>query len=214
MNKESLIAAGCTEELATKIMSMHRQAIDGNYIPKATFETEREKVKGLTQQVADRDRQITELGAFKGTAEQLQTKVTELEIQNKEAKEKYDADLLNAQRDAAIRLDIADSVIDPDDVIPKLDQTKIIYEDGKIKSGLKEQIDALKQSKPHYFKSTEGGKEGLPKGWLFGNTPQEGSHEGTKGTEKTDAQKFGEMLASSKMTGANAAEKAATAYFK
>lgn len=211
MNKESLIAAGFTEEQATKIMQMHQQAIDGNYVPKATFEAERDKVKSLTTQVADRDKQITELGTFKGTAEQLKTKVEELEKQNKEASDKYAADLLQTQKDAAIRFDIAGSVIDPDDVLPKLDQSKIVFKDGKIESGLTEQLDALKKSKPHYFKPEDKGGEGIPKGWLFGNTPPEGDK---GGTEKTDAQKFGEMLAASKLSGSNAAEKAANAYFK
>ena len=213
MNKQTLIAAGFTEEQATKILEMHQQSIDGNYVPKATFDAEREKNKNLTTQVADRDKQINELGSFKGTAEQLQTKVADLEKANKDAKDKYDADLLAFQKEAAIRLNIANSVIDPDDVIPKLDQSKIVFKEGKIESGLTEQMDALKQSKPHYFKAEESGSQGMPKGWVFGNTPSEGSD--NKGGEgKTDAQKFGEMLAASKMSGATAADKAAETYFK
>ena len=148
MNKESLVAAGFTEEQATEIMKLHQKAIDGNYVPKTTFEAEREKSKNLTAQVADRDKQITEPGTFKGTAEQLQTKVADLENQNKEAKKKFDADLLQAQKDAAIRFDIANSVIDPDDILPKLDQGKIVFKDGKIASGLTEQLDEMKKSKP------------------------------------------------------------------
>lgn len=215
MNKETLIAAGFTEEQATKILQMHQQAIDGNYVPKATFNAEHETVKSLKAQVADRDKQITELGTFKGTAEQLQTKVADLEKQNKEAKEKFEADLLQAQKDAAIRLDIASRVIDADDVLPKLDQTKIVFKDGKIASGLTEQLDELQKSKPHYFKQEDKKEDGIPKGWLFGNTPQEGSDNGGKGgSEKTEAQKFGEMLAASKMSGNNAAEKVAETYFK
>ena len=213
MNKESLIAAGFTEEQATTILGLHQKAIDGNYVTKAAFNVELEKVKNLNTQIADRDKQITELGAFKGTAEQLQTKVADLEKQNKEAKDKFDADLLQAQKDAAIRIDIAGSVIDPDDIVPKLDQSKIVFKDGKIESGLTEQLDELKKSKPHYFKTEDKGTEGSPKGWIFGKTPPEGSDGGNGGTEKTDAQKFGEMLAASKMSGTTAADKAAKAYF-
>ena len=215
MNKESLIAAGYTEAQATEIMTMHQKAIDGNYVPKATFDAEREKSKNLTTQVADRDKQIAELGAFKGTAEELQTKVSNLEQQNKEAKEKFEADLLQAQKDAAIRFDIAGRVIDPDDVIPKLDQTKIVFKDGKIASGLKEQLDEMQKSKPHYFKQENNKDDGLPKGWLFGNTPAGSSDNGGKGNnEKSDAQKFGEMLAASKKSGNTVAEKVADTYFK
>ena len=214
MNKESLIAAGYTEAQATDIMAMHQKAIDGNYVPKATFDAEREKSKNLTTQLADRDKQITELGGFKGTAEELKTKVADLEKQNKEAKEKFDADLLQAQKDAAIRFDIAGRVIDPDDVIPKLDQTKIVFKDGKIESGLKEQLDEMQKSKPHYFKQEESKNNGLPNGWIFGKTPTESSDNGKGGNEKTDAQKFGELLAASKKSGNSAAEKVAETYFK
>lgn len=214
MTKESLIAAGFTEEQATKIMKMHTKAIDGNYVPKATFDAERDKSKNLTAQVADRDKQITELGTFKGTAEQLQTKVAELENQNKEAKTKFEADLLQAQKDAAIRFDIANSVIDPDDVLPKLDQTKIVFKEGKIASGLTEQLDEIKKSKPHYFKAEKKEQEGIPQGWLFGKTPPEGGDDGKGGGTKSEAEKFGEMLAGSKLSGTTAAEKAAETYFK
>jgi len=214
MNKESLIAAGFTEEQAAKIMEMHKKAIDGNYVPKATFEAEREKCKNLTAQVAERDKQIAELGTFKGTAEQLQTKVAELEKQNKEAKDKFEADLLQAQKEAAIRFDIASSVIDPDDVLPKLDQSKIVFKDGKIVSGLTEQLDELKKSKPHYFKTEKKDPEGIPQGWLFGKTPPESSDEGESGGEKSEAELFGEMLAGFKLSSTTAAEKAAETYFK
>lgn len=219
MTKEALIAKGFTEQQAEEILKIHREAIDGNYVPKATFEAERTKSKNLSDQLADRDKQITELGKFKGTAEELQNKVTQLENDNKAAKEKYDADLLNAQRDAAVRLEIASIVIDPDDVIPKLDASKIVFKDGKIESGLTEQLDALKQSKPHYFKNPDNsgnsGNSGLPNGWLFGQSPEEGSEKGGAGnTGKTDAEKLGELLAASKLSGASAAEKAADVYFK
>ena len=213
MNRETLIAAGYTEEQAKQILELHQQSIDGNYVPKATFNAERESVKNLKAQVADRDKQITELGTFKGTAEQLQKRVSELEKQNKEAQEKFEADLLQAQKDAAIRLDISSRVIDADDVLPKLDQSKIVFKDGKIEAGLTEQLNELQKSKPHYFKQ-ENKEDGLPKGWLFGKTPDESSHGDNGGTAKTEAEKFGEMLAASKMSGNNAAEKVAETYFK
>lgn len=212
MNRESLIAAGFTEEQASKIMEMHQAAINGHYVPKATFDAEREKSKNLTTQLGERDKQITELGTFKGTAEQLQSRVAELEKQNKEAQEKFDADLLQAQQDAAIRLDITSRVIDADDVLPKLDKSKIVFKEGKIVSGLTEQLDELQKSKPHYFKQ-EKANDGLPNGWLFGNTPSDSSDNGGGDNQKTDAQKFGEMLAASKKSGETAAKKAADAYF-
>lgn len=213
MTKEALMALGFTEEQATTIIQMHQKAIDGNYIPKATFEAEREKAKTLTAQVEERDTQINELGKFKGTAEQLQIKVTALEEQNKEAKIKHEAELLQAQKEATIRFDIYNDVVDTEDIIPKLDQSTIVFKDGKIVSGLKEQLEELKKSKPHYFKTAEAKPEGIPQGWLFGSTPPESGDDKSGGT-KSDAEKFGELLASSKLSGNKVADKAADTYFK
>lgn len=213
MTKEALMALGFTEEQAATIIQMHQKAIDGNYIPKATFEAEREKAKTLTAQVEERDTQISELGKFKGTAEQLQIKVTALEEQNKEAKTKHEAELLQAQKEATIRFDISGDVIDTEDIIPKLDQSTIVFKDGKIVSGLKEQLDEMKKSKPHYFKTAEVKQEGIPQGWLFGSTPPESGDDKSDST-KSDAEKFGELLASSKLSGNKVADKAADTYFK
>ena len=70
MTLEELTKAGFTEDQAKKILEMHQKSIDGNYIPKATFEAERQKVKDANAIIAERDKQITELGSFKGTAEE------------------------------------------------------------------------------------------------------------------------------------------------
>ena len=42
MTLEELTKAGFTEDQAKKILEMHQKSIDGNYIPKATFEAERQ----------------------------------------------------------------------------------------------------------------------------------------------------------------------------
>jgi hypothetical protein len=152
MTKEQLIAAGLTEQQADAVLKLHKDSIDGNYIPKTTFDAERNKVKELDQQVKDRDKQITELGTFKGTAEELTKKVSELETKNKTDKDAADARVTQLEQDYLIKSEIGSIVYDADDVMSKLDKTKIVFKDGKIVAGLKEQADELKKSKPHYFK--------------------------------------------------------------
>jgi len=211
MTKEALIAAGLTEEQAIKVLALHQSSIDGNYIPKVTFEAERDKVKTLNTQITDRDKQIAELGSFKGTAEQLQAKVTALEASNKTASDKFAAYLLKAQQEVTIRMEILNKVVDVDDVLPKLDITKVVFKDGKIESGLTEQLDTLKKAKPHYFKE-EGTGGTKPNGWtLLGNTHPAGSDD--KGT-KSEAELFGIALAKQKQDAAGVAAKAADHYFK
>jgi hypothetical protein len=112
-----------------------------------------------------------------------------------------------------IRGQISSVVYDTDDVMSKLDTTKIVIKEGKIVSGLTEQIDALKKSKPHYFKKEGGGEAaGLPGGWVpFGRTPPAG---GEPDNNNDDGSKFGMELAKSKSVGETASKKAADIYFK
>ena len=208
--KEQLIAQGLTEAQADAIIKMHKDAIDGNYIPKATFEAERDKVKNLNTEVENRDKQIKELGTFKGTAEDLQKKVTDLEAANKAAKDEFDAKLLKLNQESAVKADIIGQVVDVDDVLPKLDFTKIKFNDGKIESGLTEQLDELKKTKPHYFKTEQ--KSGNPVGWIFGKTPTDGNDK-TPPAESKEAL-FGKQLAESQLGGAGVAKKAQDYYFK
>lgn len=212
MNEETLISAGLTEELAKKVIQLHQKAIDGNYVPKATFEAEREKVKTHTATIAERDKQITELGKFKGSAEELTTKVAELEKQNKEDKEAFDEQLRVAQEDALLRTELLGKVHDPEDVITKLDRKLISIKDGKIESGLSEQLTKLKEAKPHYFK-TEEKQEGPPAGWLWGDPPAEGG-DNKNDKKPTEAEQLGAFMAKVKLAGSAAVEKAAETYFR
>ena len=52
MTLEELTKAGFTEDQSKKILEMHQKSIDGNYIPKATFEAERQKVKDANATIA------------------------------------------------------------------------------------------------------------------------------------------------------------------
>lgn len=212
MNLQALIAAGFTEEQAKKILEMHQQAINGNYVPKATFDAEREKLKTANETIAERDKQITELGKFKGTAEELQTKVTELTTANETAKQENDAKIKEMETQYAVKFALVDKVHNPEDIIPKLDLTKLTIKDGVVTAGLVEQLDAIKKTHAYYFKPEGGQGEGaqggqgqqnqqnggLPSGWnLFGTTPA-----GGKSSETTDpAEAFGAALAEEQMQG-------------
>lgn len=210
MNKEQLIAAGFTEAQADAILKLHKDAIDGNYVPKATFEAEREKVKNLNTEVSNRDTQINELGKFKGIAEELQTKVTQLETANAQAKAGFEQQLKELTQKTLVTSSIRDLVLDVEDVIPKLDFSKITFKDDKIESGLTEQLENLKQAKPHYFKTEK--QDTTPKGWVFGKTPQEGN-EDNKGKDN-EFVAFGKQLAQTKVASGDVAKKVADNYFK
>lgn len=212
MTLEELMKQGLTEEQAKKVLEMHKSAIDGHYVPKETFEAERQKVKDANATIADRDKQISELGKFKGTAEELQKKVDDLTTANTTAKTEYEQKIAKMEQDAAIKLAVADKVFSVDDILPKLDATKITFKDGAVVDGLVEQLDAIKKTSPHYFKPEEkGGNGGLPLGWKpFGPTPKDG--EG--GSTASDEEKFGKDLAQAVTASDTFAQKANDLYFK
>ena len=214
MKLEDLLKEGFTEDQAKKILELHKKAIDGNFVPKETFNAEREKLKTANETIADRDKQITELGKFKGTAEELQKKVDDLTAQNTKSAEEYEAKLKDMEETTAIRAAIGDQVHSVDDIMPKLDRTKMTIKDGKVVAGLVEQMDAIKKASPHYFKEVkgDGGKGGFPGGWQpFGKSPEEGN-KGQGGADS--AAEFGKSLAKAQSQGMASTQKAADMYFK
>ena len=214
MKLEDLIKEGFTEDQAKKILEIHKKAIDGNYVPKATFDAERDKLKTASETSADREKQMTELGEFKGTAEELQKKVDDLTADNTKKTQEYEAKLKDVEETAAIRAAITDQVHSADDIMPKLDRTKLTIKDGKVVAGLVEQMDAIKKDSPHYFKESrgdEGGKGGFPGGWHpFGKSPDESKGQG--GADS--AAEFGKSLAKAQAQGMSSTQKAADIYFK
>ena len=213
MKLENLIKEGFTEDQAKKILELHKQAIDGNYVPKDTFEAERTKVKEANETIADRDKQIAELGKFKGTAEELQKKVDDLTAENDKAKKEYEDKLKEAEELTAIRTAVSDRVHNADDILSRLDRTKLTITDGKVVAGLVEQLDAISKTHPHYFKEAKGddGKPGLPWGWHpSGKSPDESKGSGTQDS----AAEFGKSLAKAQSQGISSTQKASDIYFK
>lgn len=211
MKLEDLLQLGLENDKAKNILALHKQAIDGNYVPKETFNAERDKVKALNDTIADRDKQIADLGKFKGTAEELQAKVDALTTQNTKDKEAYEAKLKEVQESSAIRTAIGDRVYSVDDIIPRLDRTKLVIADGKVVAGLDEQLKSIQEASPHYFKEDKPAPNTVPGGWNpWGSSPKEGN----KGEEGNAAAEFGKSLAKAQSQGISATQKASEIYFK
>ena len=212
MKLEDLTKEGFTEDQAKKILALHKRAIDGNYVPKETFNAERDKVKTANDTIAERDKQIAELGKFKGNAEELPKKVDELTESNAKKDEEHKAKLKDMEETMAIRATIADQVHSADDIMPRLDRSKLTFKDGKVVAGLVEQMDAIKKTSPHYFKESKGGNNGgMPGGWHpFGKSPDENNSQGGDGS----AVEFGKNLAKAQSQGIAHTNKAADIYFK
>ncbi|MFJ7971312.1 phage scaffolding protein [Psychrobacillus sp. NPDC096389] len=195
MNKEQLIALGLTEEQANKVIEGY-----GPTIPKSRFDDVNNTKKQLELDIASRDKQLEELK--KVDAAGLQTKITELQQENADAKVKYENDLKETQLYSAIKFALAGKVHDADIAITQIDKKLIELDaEGKVTKGLDEQLKTLQESKPFLFvpettqtfkgvipvTPVEKDKDGNPVAGSYGKQLAETSNQGAK--ELADAQK-------------------------
>ena len=130
-----------TEDIDKKIASY----IGKNFVSKADFRAESDKVKNLEGQIAERDSQLEELKKVDTAG--LQATITQLQNENKQAKAKYDSDIAAMKLDSAIDAAITaakgknaraiKALITPGSV--KLDK------DGKLE-GFDDQLKAIRES--------------------------------------------------------------------
>ncbi len=151
-----------------------------NAVPKDTYNTLAEVKKQLEKDVYTRDKQIEDLK--KVDAAGLQSTIEKLQKENKEAKDKYEADMKELTLTNAIKMAIADKAQDTDLVAGLVDKAKLVLgDDGKI-TGLDEQIKGLKESKAFLF------KEEKQEGPTFkGFKPVEGKEKGNENDSSTSA---------------------------
>ena len=206
MTKEQLLAAGFTEEQATNILKLHKEAIDGNYVAKHRFDEVNTELKTTKEQVIERDKQITELKKFEGDSKALQEKITALENENAAKDKEYKANLALERKKNAIKLALLeDENGKPHDVdmvmgLFNLEQVVIDEATGKISSGFKEQNDAIRKEKAFLFSPKEDvnkGGDGKPAGWKPAGTPPADGDKGGGGADPSVS--YGKSLAQIKL---------------
>ena len=145
MNKEALIALGLTPEQADKVIEGY-----GTTIPKSRFDEVNTSKKQLETDLASRDKQLEALKKVDATG--LKAKITELQQENTDAKEKYEKELKETQLSGAIKLALAGKVHDSDIATSLIDKALIELDtEGKVTKGLDEQLKTLQESKPFLF---------------------------------------------------------------
>ena len=214
MTQESLVASGFTQEQAKQILDAHKAAISGSYIPKARFDEVNTQLTTANATIAERDTQIKSLEAFKGTNEELQAKVTQLQADN-QAKDAEMKKALETERvtNAAIN-SLTGKAHDPNLVLSQIDMSRVtLGQDGKL-SGFDEQVKSLQEAKKFLFvegtepKDTPNPYAGFK---VVGKTPVDGN---PAQPEIKTAEDFGANLAKRKLEAQEAANKAQDHYFK
>lgn len=156
MEKEKIIALGTklgieiTEALADEIIKLHVSTLDNNYVTKARFDEVNEKNKTLTTQLSERDNSISQL---KKDLEDKPSKekVDELEKQLADKDKEHELALAQEIKKVKVISEIAGKVHDNDLIISQLNLDDITVMDNGTIIGLKEQLDALKESKGFLF---------------------------------------------------------------
>ena len=206
MTKEQLLAAGFTEEQATNILKLHKEAIDGNYVAKHRFDEVNGELKTTKEQVIERDKQITELKKFEGDSKALQEKITALETDNATKDKEYKANLALERKKNAIKLALLEDENgkphDADMVMGLFNLEQVVIDEatGKISSGFKEQNDAIRKEKAFLFSPKEDankGGDGKPAGWKPAGTPPADGDKGGGGADPSIS--FGKSLAQIKL---------------
>ncbi len=154
--KELLKNIGVAEDKMEAAEKAVKDYLDGDFVTKARFNEVNESKKSLTDQLAERDKQLTALKKSAGDNEGLKKEIETLQAANKQQKAEFEAQAKALKIETAVKLAIADSAQDTDIVAGLIDKAKLILgEDGKV-TGLTEQVEALKKDKAFLFKSAPG----------------------------------------------------------
>lgn len=151
MTLEQLLELGLSEEIAKKVIEAHQAAIKDNYVPLTRFNEVNEEKKQYKEQV---DNLNKELGKLQKQLEDNQGATETIENLKKQIKDKEE-EMIKIRKQNAIKFEVLKAnPNDVADILPHLkDESITINEDGTI-TGLKEQLDALKENKPYLFKET------------------------------------------------------------
>lgn len=196
--KEKLVNLGLTEELAQKVVDNFGTVIDGVYVTKERFNEVNNELNTAKKTISDRDKQIADLKNDENSNEELKNKITELEKQNKEAAKEAEKALAAERKSNSIKLELIGKVHNPDITMNLLKMDNIVMDDnGKVKSGLKEQLDDLKKSDSYLFipeDNNKGNNQGSnPEPYVKGATPKDG--EGGQPSNLTKGEQFAKSLA-------------------
>ena len=142
------------ETKKSKAVEDLKKIINDNYVEKAKFDEATTAKANLETQIKERDKQLETLKKTAGDKEKLEAAIKQLQEDNKSAKTKYETDLKNFRIDSAVKLKLSGTAQDVDIVAGLIDKTKLIVGDDGSVTGLDEQINPLKQSKPFLFKET------------------------------------------------------------
>lgn len=175
MKREFLENLGLSKEAVDSIMAEHGKTVQNLQSKNTELNTSLEDLKN---QIAQRDKDLKALKKQAEGSEELQKKLEDLQKQYETEKATYETKLKDMQLTSALKLTLASDVHDADLVATLLDKSKIELDgNGNIKAGLKEQLEALRESKAFLFVPKQEGSDQKFKGF----SPADGKPTGAGG---------------------------------
>lgn len=170
--EEYIASLNLADEAKMKATEGLKKFLKDNYVEKAKFDETITAKSNLEMQIKERDKQLETLKKTAGDKEKLESTIQQLQEENKSSKTKYEQDLKNLRIDSAVKLKLTNTAQDVDIVASLIDKTKLIVSDDGTVTGLDEQINPLKTSKPFLFKDVklQKNKNYEPAGGNGGNT--------------------------------------------
>lgn len=161
MKREFLKNMELTDEQIDAIMAENGKDVNGLKEQVNSLTTEKD---GLQSQLTERDTQLKDLKGKVKNSDELTAEIDKLQKANKEAKEKYEADLTAQQKSFLVDKALTDAgARNAKAVSSLLDLDSVEVKDGQL-TGLDEQLKALRESESYMFKEDPQPSEPQPQG--------------------------------------------------
>lgn len=178
MKREFLKNMELTDEQINAIMAENGK--DVNSLKEQVNSLTSEK-DGLQSQLSDRDTQLKDLKGKVKDSDELTSEIDKLQKANKEAKEKYEADLTAQQKSFLVDKALTNAgARNAKAVSSLLDLDSVEVKDGQL-TGLDDQLKALRESDGYMFKEDQQSNESQRQGGVRIT----GGQTNSKGAQKT-----------------------------
>lgn len=161
MKREFLKNMELTDEQIDAIMAENGKDVNGLKEQVNSLTSEKD---GLQSQLNDRDTQLKDLKGKVKDSDELTAEIDKLQKANKEAKEKYEADLTAQQKSFLVDKALTNAgARNAKAVSSLLDLDSVEVKDGQL-TGLDDQLKALRESDGYMFKEDPQPSEPQPQG--------------------------------------------------
>lgn len=152
MNKEELIRIGLSPEQAASVLQLAKPYLDAQ----SHLDAANQELTQTRTTIAERDKQIEGLKTAGSDNKALQKQIAELQAANKEAENKYKAELLASRKSYAVKQALLEAEQKPQNVkivMDQIDMDKVFIDDNGNLTGFQEQQSRLLKDAPYLFKT-------------------------------------------------------------